>query len=47
MNSQRKIKSIMLGANKPMICAEELFDFPFVLSGRPNKDVGLIAIKFY
>jgi hypothetical protein len=46
-NSQRKLKTVELASNKPMICAEEIFDFPFVLSGRPNKNIGLIALKFF
>jgi len=46
-NSQRKLKSVIFSSNKPMICAEELFNFPFVLSGRPLKNIGLTAIKFY
>lgn len=46
-NSQRKLNSLSLGSNKPMIKAKELFDFPFVSSGRPPKDSGVLVTKFY
>ena len=46
-NSQRKLESISFGANKPMIVASELFDFPFTVPGRPVNGVGTIAIKFF
>jgi hypothetical protein len=37
-NCLRKLKSFSFGSNKPLIVARELFDFPFVLSGRPLKE---------
>lgn len=46
-NSQRKLKSYYFGSNKPMIYANELFDFPFVSTGRPFKDSKVMAVKYY
>jgi hypothetical protein len=37
-NCIRKLKSFYFGSNKPLIYAEELFEFPFVFSGRPLKE---------
>jgi hypothetical protein len=46
-NSQRKLKAHYFASNKPMVHANELFDFPFVLTGRPSKDSKMTAIKYY
>lgn len=46
-NSQRKLKAHYFASNKPMIYAEELFDFPFVTTGRPTRDSKTIAQRYY
>lgn len=37
-NCIRKLKTFYFSSNKPLIHEEELFAFPFVLSGRPLKE---------
>lgn len=37
-NSLRKLKAFYFSSNKPLIHEEELFAFPFVLTGRPLKE---------